>query len=60
MKRVSFLFAVLIFSVHLAFPQTPHERPRERKEQHKNASGDVVPSPPNYNDLYYWAAHPGK
>ena len=61
MKRVSFLFTILIFIVHLAFTQTLREKFRERKEQQrKNRSGDIVPSPPDYSKLYYWAAHPGK
>jgi len=61
MKRVFFLFTILIFIVHLAFTQTLREKFRERKEQQqKNKSGDLVPSPPDYSDLYYWAAHPGK
>ena len=61
MKRVFFLFTILIFIVHLAFTQTLREKFRERKEQQqKNKSGDLVPSPPDYSNLYYWAAHPGK
>jgi hypothetical protein len=60
MKRVCFLFTILIFIVHPAFTQTLREKFRERKEQRKNRSGDIVPSPPDYSNLYYWAAHPGK
>ena len=33
MKRVSFLFTILIFIVHPAFTQTLREKFRERKEQ---------------------------
>jgi len=61
MKNVCFLFAGPVFITHIAFTQTLHEQFRVKKEQqHKSSSGDFVPAPPDYSNLYYWAAHPAK
>lgn len=61
MKRVSFLFTILLFIAHLALTQTQRETFRERKEQQRNNKpGDFIPPRPDYSNLYYWAAHPGK
>ena len=55
--RVSFL-PILVFIVHLAFGQALIEKFRERRGQYTGAA--VVPPPPDYSNLNYWAAHPRK
>jgi hypothetical protein len=41
MKRVSFLFTILIFIVHPAFTQTLREKFRERKEQQRKTDPET-------------------
>ncbi len=61
MKKISFLFSAIIFLQNVSFSQTLRERIKERREQRSESkSEDVDPAPPDYSDLYYWAAHPGK
>ncbi|HEV8508789.1 MAG TPA: DUF3089 domain-containing protein [Chitinophagaceae bacterium] len=61
MKRAPFLVAIPLFIAHVAFTQPPHEKSKQSQEvQHKSNSGDIVPPSPDYGNLYYWAAHPGK
>ena len=61
MKKISFLFSAIIFLVAISFSQTFRDRIKERREQNSEGKPeDVDPAPPNYSNLYYWAAHPGK
>jgi hypothetical protein len=56
---------ILIFTAFIAFAslhsQTLREKIKERREQRARTSTiDSVPAPPDYSNLFYWAAHPSK
>jgi hypothetical protein len=60
MKRSPCLFGILFFIAHVAFTQALHEKFNERNwQQHKTNPGEIPPRP-DYSNLYYWTAHPGK
>lgn len=50
MKRISFLLVFLSFASQFAFTQI----------RNGNELGNIAATPPDYSNLYYWAAHPRK
>jgi hypothetical protein len=61
MKRILFILFILIFITSPSRSQSLREKFKVRKEQqNKTRATDIVPPPPDYSNLYYWAAHPGK
>lgn len=61
MRKLLFLFLTLIFLKTISYSQSLQERIKLRTEK-RNGTGseNFISAPPDYSNLYYWAAHPSK
>lgn len=61
MKRLFIFFLLIFLFTGDSFSQTFRDKLKERREQrNNNKQQSDEPVPPDYNDLFYWAAHPYK
>jgi len=61
MKKVLVLFLTIVFLYVISYSQTLRERIKLKTEKPNEISSEnFTPAPPDYSNLYYWAAHPFK